>query len=345
MSTPSIEVFDEARVRALLPMPRVIAAMEDAFSVISSGAAQVPVRTGIALEDPDARLLAMPASVPGWPYASVKIVCVVPQNRNRGIETINGVIDVFDARTGVPCARVHAESVTALRTGAASGLATRLLAAPEADVLALFGAGIQAATQLEAIHCVRPLREVLVFGRDPERSAAFCRHWSAMLGIPVRTAHRREFGSATIVATATTSGEPLFALDELHPEAHVNAVGTFTPQACELPPALLAGARVVVDQRLACLQEAGEFHRARAAGLLHGCADPEELGEVLRARRQADPTQEGAHGSAQVTEMTRTHGRSVFKSVGNALQDLACVCALMEARLAQEHPPGDRPWQ
>ena len=332
MSTPSIEVFDEAQVRALLPMPRVISAMEKAFSVISAGAAQLPVRTGIALEDPDARLLVMPASVPGWPYASVKIVCVVPQNRNRGIETINGVIDVFDARTGVPCARVHAESVTALRTGAASGLATRLLAPPEADVLALFGAGIQAATQLEAIHCVRPLREVLVFGREPERSAAFCRHWSTALGIPVRTAQREELGAATIVATATTSTEPLFALDELHPEAHVNAVGTFTPEASELPPELLAKARVVVDQRVACLQEAGEFHRARAAGLLDGHEHPEELGEVLLASDSADPARRNTRADQQAAGMARSRGRTVFKSVGNALQDLACVCALMEAR-------------
>lgn len=117
----------------------------------------------------------------GWPFASVKIVSVCPQNRRRGIETINGVIEVFDARTGLPCARVHAESVTVLRTGA------------------------QAATQLEAIHCVRPLREVLVFGRDAERAAAFCRHWSAALGIPVRGAHRDELVRATLVATATTS--------------------------------------------------------------------------------------------------------------------------------------------
>ena len=313
MSTQHIEIFDESRVRALLPMPRVIAAMEEAFRAISSGKAQVPVRSGIALQDEDSRLLVMPASVPGWPFASVKIVSVCPQNRRRGIETINGVIEVFDARTGMPCARVHAESVTALRTGAASGLASRLLAPQDADTLALFGAGAQAATQLEAIHCVRPLREVLVFGRDATRAAAFCRHWSAALGIPVRGAHRDELVRATLVATATTSPEPLFELDELHPEAHVNAVGSFTPQGCELPPALLAQARVVVDQRAACLQEAGEFQRARAAGLLEGREDPEELGEVL------------------VAGMARSHGRSVFKSVGNALQDLACVCALMEA--------------
>ena len=100
MSTQHIEIFDEARVRALLPMPRVITAMEEAFRAISSGKAQVPVRSGIALHDENSRLLVMPASVPGWPFASVKIVSVCPQNRRRGIETINGVIEVFDARTG-----------------------------------------------------------------------------------------------------------------------------------------------------------------------------------------------------------------------------------------------------
>jgi ornithine cyclodeaminase/alanine dehydrogenase-like protein (mu-crystallin family) len=100
MSAQHIEIFDEARVRALLPMPRVIAAMEEAFRAISSGKAQVPVRSGIALQDEDSRLLVMPASVAGWPFASVKIVSVCPQNRTRGIETINGVIEVFD-RTAV----------------------------------------------------------------------------------------------------------------------------------------------------------------------------------------------------------------------------------------------------
>jgi ornithine cyclodeaminase len=315
MSAEHIEIFDDARVRALLPMPRVIAAMEEAFRAISSGQAQAPVRSSIALQDQGSRLLVMPASMPGWRWASVKIVSVCPENRTRGLETIHGLIEAFDARTGAPCARIHAESVTALRTGAASGLATRLLAPQGADTLALFGAGAQAATQLEAIHCVRPLREALVFGRDPARAAAFCSHWSEALGIPVRTAQRSDLARATLVATATTAQEPLFELDELHPEAHVNAVGSFTPQGCELPPALIAQARVVVDQRAACLQEAGEFHRARAAGLLDCRKDPQELGELLL--------------DAPSSPATR-HGRTVFKSVGNALQDLACVCALME---------------
>ncbi len=156
---------------------------------------------------------------------------------------------------------------------------------------------------------------MLVFARDAARIAAFCNHWSARLGIPVRAGRREELPSATVIATATTANDPLFTLDELHPEAHVNAVGSFTPQGCEFPPELLARARVVVDQREACLQEAGEFHRARTAGLLEGLPAPQELGEVLLRSDGNRPPRAG---------------RSVFKSVGNALQDLACVCALME---------------
>ncbi len=310
----TIENFDDTQVRAALPMTRVIAAMEPAFRAISSGLAHIPVRQRLPLADAGANMLVMPAAVPGWPFASVKIVSVCPANRARGLKTINGAILAFDAHTGLPRAHIAAEALTALRTGAASGLATRLLARPDADRLALFGCGAQAATQLEAIHCVRPLREVLVFGRDAAVAAAFCTRWSTALGLPVRPGLRREIPTALIVATATTAMDPLFALEELHPEAHVNAVGSFTPQACELPPALMAAARVVVDQREGCLQEAGEFHRARAAGLLDGRPDPQELGELLETN---------------ATAATRGGGHTVFKSVGNALQDLACVCALL----------------
>ena len=308
--------LDAAAVDRALPMPRAIALMRDAFRALSQGDATVPLRHGLPLAEADARLLVMPSRLAGARVACVKVVSVVPANASRGRPTIQGVLMAIDAVTGTPLALLDAERVTALRTGAASALATQLVGADGATTLALFGCGVQGAAQLEAIACVAPLSRVLVFARDPSRVRAFCDAWSTRLGVVVEPGDRArgDLRAAEIVCTATTSGEPLFEADELHPFAHVNAVGSYTPAGCELPPALMAEARVIVDQRAACLAEAGEFAQARAAGRWTPAHVVEELGELV-----------GRVPAART-------GRSVFKSVGNAVQDLVCVEAIVDAR-------------
>jgi ornithine cyclodeaminase len=303
--------LDAAAIDRALPMPRAIALMRDAFRALSRGEAVVPVRHSVPLADADARMLVMPSCRAGARVACVKVVTVCPANAARARPTIQGLLMAFDAVTGTPLALVDAERVTAIRTGAASALATQVAGADGATTLALFGIGVQGAAQLEALACVAPLSRVLVFARDAARVAAFCEAWAARLGIAVVPGTRAALREAEVVCTATTATAPLFALDELHPLAHVNAVGSYTPAGCELPPALLATADVVVDQRAACLVEAGEFARARAEGLWTPASHADELGE----RVDAPPA-------------PRTR-RSVFKSVGNAVQDLACVEALV----------------
>jgi ornithine cyclodeaminase len=311
MSLAALPFLDAAAVDRALPMPRAIALMRDAFRALSRGDALVPVRHSVPLADADARMLVMPSGRAGARVACVKVVTVCPANAGRALPTIQGLLMAFDAVTGTPLALVDAERVTALRTGAASGLATQAAGAGGATTLALFGVGVQGAAQLEALACVAPLARVLVFARETARVEAFCDAWSRRLGIAVVPGTRAALREAEVVCTATTATAPLFSLDELHPLAHVNAVGSYTHAGCELPPALLASADVVVDQRSACLAEAGEFAHARETGHWTDASHADELGE-----RVDNPP------------VPRTR-RSVFKSVGNAVQDLACVEALL----------------
>ncbi len=306
--------LDAAAIDRALPLARVIALMREAFGALSAGQAVVPVRHALPLADADARLLVMPSTRAGGPVACVKVVGVVPGNAARGLPAIQGVLMAFDALTGAPLALLDAERVTALRTGAASALATQVMgAAAAARTLALFGCGVQAAAQLEALASVAPLARVHVFARDAARVRTFCDDWAARLRasrereVDVRPGERARLHEAEVVCTATPSTTPLFDADDLHPQAHVNAVGSFTPAMCELPPPLMATADVVVDQRAACLAEAGEFARARAAGAWDDARQVDELGERLAAAPRP-----------------RT-GRSVFKSVGNSVQDLVCA--------------------
>ena len=208
-----------------------------------------------------------------------------------------------------------AVTVTTLRTGAVTGVATDLLAAPDATRLALFGAGAQAADQVRAVMAVRPITELAVFTRNPGRAEALLGRIAAEFpGIACRVAPTAEdaIGDADVVCCATSATTPLFDAAALPERVHVNAVGSFRPSMRELPERLLAGAhRVVVDQGEAALEEAGEIIHALDYGLLT-LDDLTELGDALHL------------------PPPRT-GRTVFKSVGLAIQDWAIAKLLHRA--------------
>jgi ornithine cyclodeaminase len=205
--------------------------------------------------------------------------------------------------------------VTTLRTGAASGVATYLLAPPAASRLALLGAGAQAADQVRAVAAVRPLRRVAIFGRDPSRAQAFADRMRAELpGIVTRVAASAAdaVSDAEIVCCATSSSTPLFDVDDLPERVHVNAIGSYLPSMRELPAELLGSAAcVVVDQVEAVLEEAGEVIHAVDSGLVKR-SSLIELGDAL--------------GAPPVVS-----GRTVFKSVGLAVQDWAIARLLGDA--------------
>jgi ornithine cyclodeaminase/alanine dehydrogenase-like protein (mu-crystallin family) len=304
-----------ADVDRALSMSTAIAAVRDAFIDLSQGRAEVPLRTSITLAG-DGAAFFMPVHLPRQKQLGVKVVTVVPENRERELPTIQALVAVFDSETGSPLAVMDGEVLTAMRTGAASGVATDALARKNASVAAVIGAGVQGVRQLEAVCCVRTIREALVFDQDREQAEAFATEMGRRLGRTVRVLDTvSAVFAADIVCTATSSGQPVVADADLAKGAHVNAVGAYRSDTREIPGEAVGRATLVVDSREACLAEAGELVMAMREGHLDPEASPAEIGEVLAGSRP---------GRTDDAELT------IFKSVGNAVQDLAVAGVILE---------------
>ncbi|MDR7485596.1 MAG: ornithine cyclodeaminase family protein [Armatimonadota bacterium] len=309
-----------ADVLALVPMPDAIAAVRQACIELSAGRVAVPQRARVPVGEAGV-LLAMPGYLPAAGGLGAMLVTVFPRNPQQGLPTVFALVVLADPHTGEPAALIEGTSLTALRTGAAGGLAADLLARRDAAIVALFGAGVQGRTQLEALCAVRRITQVRVVDRRPEHAEAFAAWARAQpwLGgatvIPVRDPALAVRG-AEVIVTATTSATPVFPAAEVGPGVHITAVGAFSPDAREVPGEVLARAAIVVDSREAALAEAGDLIIPIREGLLGPEAIRAEIGEVAAGT---------APGRTHPEEVT------VFKSVGHAVQDLA-VAALALAR-------------
>jgi ornithine cyclodeaminase/alanine dehydrogenase-like protein (mu-crystallin family) len=314
-------VLSAADVRATADMPSVIAVVRQAYIELSDGRAVVPIRTPITFGEAGITLY-MPGYSPGAGAAVMKIVSVFPGNPARGLPTITALAVLTDTETGEPLAIMEAASVTALRTGAASGVATDLLARTGARTLALIGAGAQAHTQLDAILAVRPIESVRVYDRDPSMTAAFVAASAARY--PIAFAASATAGDAVdgadVVAAATTSRAPVFPGDRLTPGVHVNGVGSSTLDAQEVgPDAVCRMDKIVVDSRDAAMAEAGDLVVPMRQGLIPETAIYAELGEIAAGRKP---------GREHENELT------LFKTVGVAVLDLFTAKLAYERALA-----------
>lgn len=320
MTTPTALPFIDAdRIRAAVPMVELLDAVEAAYRDVAAGRDRSPLRSHLDLGD--GTLLLMPGVRVGGPGVSVKLVTVMPGNSARGLPTIHALIVWFDAATGRPLALLDGAAVTAMRTGAASGVATRLLARTDARTLAVIGAGGQAEWQIRAVLAARPIRRVLVHARGAEQRNAFARRMSALTGVDVQGADDAEaaVAAADIVCCATTSTEPVFDAASIRPGTHVNGIGAYHLGMIELPPALFARASLVaIDAREAALAEAGDV----VAGIGQGFIADDDLVEIGAIDRSWVDTR---HPDAI----------TVFKSVGLAIQDVA-ASELIAARLLGE---------
>lgn len=307
----TVRLLRAADLALVCPMADAISAVANGFAALSSGQATVPVRLSVPLRH-DGMALTMPAALAGSSSYSVKVVTVAPGNALAGRPLIMATVLLGDAVTGELLAILDGTALTALRTGAAGGVAARELSRVGSSRAALFGAGAQARAQLLALAAVRPIREVRVVTRDPSHAAAL-RAWAAqeraLSGVAIRPcAPKDAVADADIVVTATTSRTPVFQGAWLAAGVHVTAVGSFTPEMRELDDDTLRGARLVVDQRAGALAEAGELRGRRPEDVI-------ELGEILSGRAL------GRTADAQ---------RTVFKSVGNAIQDLVVAARAFE---------------
>ena len=253
-----LRVLSRSDLERAITMPEAIALMRDAFVRLSTGKVRVPVRMNLPLEPDGGRSLFMPAYAPDSGHLALKVVAVHPDNPARNLPFIHAVVMVLDSRTGQPLALMDGEFVTALRTGAGSGFATQLLARPEASTAAVFGAGVQARTQLEAVCCVRPIMRVLVFGRSMANAERFAAEAAERFGIEaVVASDPAQLREADVICTATTSLAPVFEPEHVSPGCHINGVGSYRPDMTEIPSPTVSMATVFVDQREACLAEAG----------------------------------------------------------------------------------------
>jgi ornithine cyclodeaminase/alanine dehydrogenase-like protein (mu-crystallin family) len=313
-----MRVLTAADVRSAVSMTDAIDAVRDGFIALSTGRANVPLR-GVLETDVGITLM-MPAHVEGDPISTVKVVSVYPRNAEAGLPTINAAVLVISATTGVPLALMDGTMLTALRTGAASGLATDLLARPEAATLGVIGTGVQARTQVEAVCAVRPIAEIRLFGLSgAEAMAEELREKYDVEIVVAQTAHSALDGVDVIVA-ATNSKTPVIHGVDVSPGTHINGIGSFTPEMQEIAADVVTKAKIVVDERKGAWAEAGDLIIARDQGLISEADIHAEIGEIAAGL---------ADGRTNPDEVT------FFKSVGNAVQDAVVagkVVAVMDER-------------
>jgi ornithine cyclodeaminase/alanine dehydrogenase-like protein (mu-crystallin family) len=315
----AIPFLDADAVRGAVPITELIDAVEGAYRDVAAGRDRSPMRSRVALDDGD--LLLMPGVRAGGAGASVKLVTVVPANARRGLPLIHAVVAWFDAATGRPLALIDGATLTAMRTGAASGVGTRLLARPDAATLSMIGAGAQAEWQVRAVVAARPIERVLVWSRTPDAREAFAARMGDTLGVDVRPAASAEEAvrAADVVCTATTSKAPVFDADWIRPGTHVNGIGAFRLDMVELPPALFGRAALVaVDAHDAAREEAGDLMTAVQRGLLEASAVV-EIGTI----------------AGDYAAMRDPEAITVFKSVGLAIQDVAAAESIVGSLLPQ----------
>lgn len=318
----NILVISAAEIEKYDCLPQTIDALRAAFAELSAGSVVMPPRSILptSASDPRRQLLAMPAAMSGLEVASVKVTTLTPANADRGLALIHGVVVLVDLSTGQVVSLLDGAEVTAVRTGATSGLATQYLARADASALAIIGAGVQARTQLRGILAVRNVKSVFVFSRTPARAAEFA-SWAAGLGrfdlrVSVCNSAREAVEQANIICTATStdSPSPIIAREWIRPGTHLNVIGGVNEHACEFDPETLRTAYVAVEQREAALEESGEIREALRRGFLSP-ADIAELGAVVTGETEARTSPD------QIT---------VFRSVGIAVQDTAAARAIYE---------------
>jgi len=313
-----IRILSSDDVRQALPMRRAIEAMKRAFAQLSTGQADVPLRVALEVPQHNGVTLFMPAYLSADDQMAVKIVSVFNDNPAQGLPLIHALVVVVDATTGRPAAVMDGTYLTALRTGAASGAATDLLARQDTRTVTIFGAGAQGRTQLEAVCAVRPIQEAWVYDVSPEQAAAYAAEMSQRLSLPVRVAETpaEAVRQADVICTATTSSNPVFEDSDVRPGTHINSVGAYTPQMQEIPAETVLRAKVVIDHRKASLAEAGDLLIPLQQGLMTEAHIHAELGEIIAGLRPGRASPEGI---------------TLFKSVGVAVQDVAAASAVLEA--------------
>jgi ornithine cyclodeaminase len=321
-----ILVLNHAEVVEFLPVRDCIPVMAEALADLARANVYQPLRTIIAPPDSAGAMALMPSYRAGKRAAyGVKTVCFFPGNPARGLDSHQGSVTLFSADTGELLALMNASAITAIRTAAVSGVATKLLAHEDAGDLAIIGSGVQARAHVEAMACVRPIKRARVASLNFERAKAFAEEFGSQYSFPIEPVEGVEAAvrGADIIVTVTTAAEPILKREWLSPGAHLNVVGSSIPTAREVDSATMAVSSLFVDRRESTVNEGGDYLFALREGAIGPDHIKAEIGELLI----------GAHpGRTSSDEIT------LFKSLGLAVEDLASADHLY--RKAQQHQKG-----
>ena len=304
-----IPFIDASTVRRVLGMNACIDLMADTQSAISRGEITLPLRSFVPVADGKGVLGLMPGEIPS--AFGAKLISLYSANPSRDLPAIQGCIVLFDRDTGTPAALIDGGSITAMRTAAASGAATRELARPESRVLALLGYGVQAETHLEAMCCVRPVREVRVWGPSIGKARSFAeRHTTGDRVVTAVDTAREAILGADIVCAVSSADEPVIEGRWLAPGSHLNLVGSHTATTREADGETLRRARIFTEITSFAMQEAGDILLAMEEGMISADDLGGEIGAVLDGRIK---------GRRDENEIT------LYESLGNTAQDLAAA--------------------
>ena len=312
-----MRVIDQDEVSEKLTYEVCIPLVRQAMIAFSKGETRQHLRSILPLTE--GRVLGiMPGALGTQEYFGAKLISVFHGNADKGIQSHQGIVLLFDPTTGAPVCVAHAGEITAIRTAAASAVATDALARPEAARMAILGCGEQAHTHAHAIAKVRKLEAITVWGRDPAKAKAFAKSIEAELGVPTFAAPsvRQAVAGVDIITAVSGAREPILEGAWVAPGTHVNLVGSSGPGPTEVDHDLVVRARFIADSREGVLAQGAEFLYAKAAGLIDDSHVVGEIGQVLAGDL------EGRQSPDQLT---------VYKSLGHVVQDLAAAKALYEA--------------
>ena len=306
-------IINHREVRELLPMADCIAALEQAFVTLAQGDAVQPLRWPLWLPDRSGLLGMMPGYVGGdIEMMGIKTVSVMPGNHGTAYDSHQGTVMLFEKEHGVLRAIMDAGEITAIRTAAASGVATKLLARPDASDLAIVGSGVQARSHLAAMLAVRPIGRVRVTSPNQERLHRYVAWAKAEFDVEVEAMADVEaaVSQADIICTTTSAREPVLFGNWLAPGTHINAVGSSVPHARELDTTAVVRSRLYVDWRESAVNESGDYLMPLQEGAIEESHIVGELGELLLGR---------VDGRQSAEEIT------LFDSLGLAIEDIAAA--------------------
>jgi ornithine cyclodeaminase len=309
----TLRIIDQSLVRELLTMPVCIELMEQAMRATALGETLQPPRWIIDLPDTNGNCFGlMPGAMTAPDAFGAKLTAVFPGNGAKGLQSHRGIIALFEPKGGAPVAIVHGGEVTAIRTAAASALATRLLARLEADDLAILGYGEQAMQHLRAMAAVRSLRRVRIWGRSRERADLFAKEAKSVVecSIEVSETVEKAVSDASLICTVTGAAEPILSGGWISEGAHLNVVGSSVAAAREIDVEAVARARFFVDYKPSTLLQGGEFLAAVREGRVGEDHILGEIGEILLGR---------ITGRQTASEIT------IYKSLGIPAEDLVCA--------------------